>query len=116
MKLRLFLVTTFSLSIGLIGHLVFYPIIESWHSKRMRRLARPAIGVLMNAPAFMLYVWLIECRRRLDSESEENCDKMSPLEAFFAYCASFMWDGAGVALGYLIGDKIFPSENEVGDE
>lgn len=90
------LATLFSTAVGIVAHLIFYPIIEGWHNQRLRRLARPSIGVLCNAPVFM--VWL-----HVFKQHEKNGTLLC---GFAAYCVSFLWNGAGVALGYLIGDRL----------
>lgn len=88
------LATIFSTAVGIVAHLIFYPVIEAWNNQRMRRLARPAIGVLCNAPVFL--VWLLVFKRH-------GKDDLL-IDGFAAYCVSFLWNGAGVALGYLVGD------------
>ena len=85
--------SVFTLFTGIFGHLFFYPIIESWNNQRMRRLARPAIGVLLNAVPFLVWIKII---RRVRNDGL--------IDGFLAYCVSFLWNGAGVALGYLIDD------------
>ena len=90
------LATLYTVGTGIFGHIIFYPIIEAFHNQRMRRLARPAIGVLLNVPAFLIWMWVF-MRRERDGEAPI-------LAAFAAYCVSFLWNGAGVALGYLLGD------------
>lgn len=87
--------TFVSLLSGLVGHLIFYPLIEGWHSNRMRKLGRSGIGVLLNA--LPLLVW----RRLLPRGDEEQQVLLYDL---LAYCMSFLWNGAGVALGYVLTD------------
>jgi hypothetical protein len=82
-----------SVGTGILGHVVFYPIIEAWHNHRMRKLARPSIGVIINLFPFLL--WLkIFCRK-------ERLDDVTPVAA---YLVSFLWVGVGVVAGYLIND------------
>lgn len=87
--------TLLSIITGILGHVVFYPVIEAWNNQRMRRLARPAIGVLLNAVPFL--VWL----RILKGHDKTNGHLLC---GFAAYCISFLWNGTGVVLGYVIGD------------
>lgn len=82
-----------NLAIGTMSHLIAYPLIENWHSHRMRRLARPAIGVIANVPAFIMWMKIY------DGEKDE-----AAVNGFSAYCISFLWNGVGVVLGYLITD------------
>lgn len=87
------LATIFSTAVGIVAHLVFYPVIEAFNNQRMKRLARPAIGVLCNAPVFVVWLWVFK---------KNGINGL--VGSFAAYCVSFLWNGAGVALGYLIGD------------
>jgi len=87
--------TLLSLFTGIFGHLAFYDVIEAWNNQRVRRLARPSIGVLLNAVPFLIWI------RILKNHEKQNGALFC---GFAAYCISFMWNGAGVALGYLIGD------------
>lgn len=91
--------TIFASVTGFVAHIIFYPIIEAWHSRRMRRLARPMIGVLANAPVFLVWLWVFH--RHSKDEERRN---VYLLCGFAAYCVSFLWNGAGVVLGYLFGD------------
>lgn len=90
---EIILSTILSLLTGLFGHFVFYPIIEAWHNRRIKRLARPTIGVLLNTIPFL--VWIKVLNNRINGNLPQ---------AFAAYCVSFLWNGTGVALGYLIDD------------
>lgn len=83
---------------GVFGHLVFFPVIEAWNNQRMRRLARPAIGVVINTVPFLIWI------RILCGDHDDDCNNHMMLKAFVAYCISFLWDGAGVVAGYLIDD------------
>lgn len=87
------LATGISLLTGILGHLIFYPIIESWNNQRIRRLAQPSIGVLLNTIPFL--AWLKVLQREND-----NCLVLG----YVAYSLSFLWNGAGVALGYVFDD------------
>ena len=87
------LATIFSTAVGIVAHLVFYPVIEAFNNQRMKRLARPAIGVLCNAPVFVVWLWVFK---------KNGINGL--VGSFAAYCVSFLWNGAGVALGYIIGD------------
>ena len=84
-----------SLFTGVLAHLIFYPIIEGWNNDRMRNLSRSGIGVLCNT--FPMIAWL-----RVSEES----DRVTVTQAVMAYCTSFLWTGAGVMLGYVIGDMV----------
>ena len=78
---------------GLIGHVIFYPIIEAWGNNRARKLARPAIGVALTT--FPYLMWLHELERD---------DRCTPGWAFAAYCISFLWSAVGVVAGYMLDD------------
>lgn len=84
-----------SIVTGIVGHVVFFPIIESWSNMRMRRLARPAIGAMTNVVPFMAWLVVLEDERKKEKAVST---------AFIAYCLSFLWHGAGVVLGYLVDD------------
>ena len=86
----------FSLATGIASHVIFYPIIENWNNARIRRLSRPAIGVLTNVVPFV--IWLTA----LDNEDTPHHESI--VKALAAYHLSFVWNGAGVVIGYLIGD------------
>jgi len=88
---KLVVAGTVSFVTGLIGHLIFYPIIEAWNNDRIRKLARPGIGVLINIPPFI--VWLIV----LEDGSEKHENEKAIIRAVTAYHLSFLWNGAGVA-------------------
>jgi hypothetical protein len=89
-----------SFVVGVLGHAVFYPVINSWRNDRMRDLSRPAIGVLLNAIPFL--AWLRAFRYGSDCEGEEEL----AAKALSAYVLSFVWNAAGVVCGYVAGDLI----------
>ncbi len=85
---------------GVLGHIVFYPTIENWSNEKMRRLARPSIGVLLNGLPFLCWITIV-LRPKENSLNKREV----VLIAFAAYCMSFMWNGAGVAIGYMLDDR-----------
>lgn len=82
-----------SVGTGFFGHVFFYPVLAKWHSKRTSRLARMSIGVLLNSIPFL--AWL----RILKGWVHDDV-----MRGFLAYCVSFLWNGAGVVLGYIYDD------------
>ena len=91
----------FSLLTGLFSHITFYPVIEKWANQRMKRLARPTIGVVINAIPFLVWVRLMQGKELKTNTS-----------IFAAYCTSFLWMGAGVVVGYLLDDVIYDLKNK----
>ena len=76
------------------GHFVFYPVIEGFRNRRLQRLARPAVGVLVNTPAFAYAL------------SQVVDDTKIVIMATMIYIYTFVWNGAGVVIGYIVGDII----------
>ena len=95
--LKLLFISLLSIGVGIADHLIFFPVLESWHSLRMRRLGRPTVGVVTNLISFSLWVCYL---RSLISKSKDNILVLG----YIAYLVSFFWHGVGVVLGYMIGD------------
>jgi hypothetical protein len=74
---------------GIIAHLLFFPLISSWHNERVQLLARPAIGVAATAPFFLLW-----CHVLRGHGGHEGA----------AYITAFSIFGGGVAAGYVLDD------------
>ena len=83
----------FSVVSGVVAHLLFYPVVRSWHNERVQLLARPAIGVFTALPSFLVWHWILV---KNDSPKTES--------ATVAYLTAFLLHGAGVALGYVVDD------------
>ena len=80
---------------GVFGHLAFFPVIENWHNQRLRQLARPAIGVLLNTMPFLIWLRVL---------SHKDVEERELWRGLMAYSVSFLWNGAGVAFGYILDD------------
>jgi hypothetical protein len=89
---KLFLISGFSILTGAVGHFVFYPIIERFNNRRWQRLARPGVGVLMNTAPFSFAIQTI-----IGSSAVT-------IMATMVYMYTFVWNGAGVVLGYIADD------------
>ena len=91
--IRIIFALLFSVISGVAAHLLFYPVVTSWHNERVQLLARPAIGVFTALPAFL--VW----HNTLVDDDQPRTDL-----AAVSYLTAFLLHGAGVALGYVVDD------------
>ena len=87
--MKFFLTAVLTFLGGIAAHMLFFPLVQSWHSDRFRLLARPAIGVAAVAPFFLLWCHVLK--------GESNHEGA-------AYVTSFAIFGGGVAAGYVIDD------------
>jgi hypothetical protein len=92
----------FSVVSGVLAHLVFYPMVKSWHNQRFKLLARPAIGVATASPVFA--AWVVALYRAMTTDDNKLTEWQVVLIAMSAYCTAFLLHGGGVAAGYVIDD------------
>lgn len=89
-----------SIFTGITGHLIFFPVLERWHNLRVRRLARPAIGVTLNVIPYLVWFDLILRHRGVEDKRRREL----LVCAIVGYTTSFYWHSVGVATGYMIDD------------
>ena len=90
---------------GIASHLIFFPVIEAWHNRRLRRLARPSIGVITNIAPFIIVVKSMKIRDIFDCNYDQTkAEERALFLVVSAYMLSFVFNGIGVMLGYIIDD------------
>ena len=102
--------TILSLFTGVVTHVTFYPILETWNNERMRAFAKFGIGVCVGLVVFL--GWFIENQRVFVADEQTRADRVSVL-AGLSYMVAYVTYGAGVVLGYILGDRFgYPQERK----
>ncbi len=96
---RVMLPSLISIVIGILSHIIFYPVLENWTNIRNRKLGRPSIGVTVNYFPFLIHLAMM-----LNGGDLPRTRLKVLLYGSASYMLSFGWNAIGVVIGYMITD------------
>lgn len=100
---RLVMLLGVSFGFGMLTHVIFYPLIESWNNERIKNLGRSGIGVVANLIPFAF--WYNESLNAIEPTHDHG---RHVFIAVTNYMASFVFFGGGAIIGYLFDDWRHP--------